>query len=604
MAPSSRRAWLAWAGAAAIAPWLAACGDDDATQSDIPATVAWGRATIREALQSSGTKAATIALLHNQRIVWQEAFGVVDQKSGTQATAQTRFNIGSVSKVLAALATMILVDRKLLELDAPVVHYLPQFTMLSAGYKDITIRQLISHASGLPGTYPRNLFASVPLPGYAAELEASLADRHLKHTPGELAVYCNDGFTLMERVILAVTGQSYPDFVQSAILQPLGMNQSGYTLKPLPAGTVAQGHVNDVPQGQEFVMGYATGGLCSTPGDMMKLATLFIQRGQYNGQRILSESGWAEMARDQHRDAPINLTPNWRWGLGWDSVQQPGLDAVGIRALQKNGGTIFFSTDFFVLPQEGMALLISGSGSGFRAGTIAEGILLRALQEIGRLPTLPSPVSNTPPAAVNVSADSVQAVLGTYGNSKSPLQAVSTDGQHIDLLAWDGDVKQWRPLASGLRLRSDDWWWSDAQPTTQFRWQLVGNRRYLLTQSSAGHYRVTIPLGQQMPAAPGPLPPEWAARLNSTWMLSNEAPESAMWATGEVKPVNLRELPELPGYLLWDDSQLLLPESATRAGMTVQVPLDAGRDLVELVAGTTDGRESINAGGWIFLRQS
>ena len=220
MAPSSRRAWLAWAGAAAIAPWLAACGDDDATQSDIPATVAWGRATIREALQSSGTKAATIALLHNQRIVWQEAFGVVDQKSGTQATAQTRFNIGSVSKVLAALATMILVDRKLLELDAPVVHYLPQFTMLSAGYKDITIRQLISHASGLPGTYPRNLFASVPLPGYAAELEASLADRHLKHTPGELAVYCNDGFTLMERVILAVTGQSYPDFVQSAILQP------------------------------------------------------------------------------------------------------------------------------------------------------------------------------------------------------------------------------------------------------------------------------------------------------------------------------------------------------------------------------------------------
>ena len=604
MAPSSRRAWLTWAGAAAIAPWLTACGDDDATQSDMPATVAWGRATISEALQSSGTKAATIALLHNQRIVWQEAFGVVDQKSGTQATADTRFNIGSVSKVLAALATMILVDRKLLELDAPVVHYLPQFTMLSPGYKDITIRQLISHASGLPGTYPRNLFASVPLPGYAAELEASLADRHLKHTPGELAVYCNDGFTLMERVILAVTGQSYPDFVQAAILQPLGMNQSGYTLRPLPAGTVAQGHINDVPQGQEFVMGYATGGLCSTPGDMMKLATLFIQHGQYNGQRILSESSWAEMAREQHRDAPVNLTPNWRWGLGWDSVQQPGLDAVGIRALQKNGGTIFFSTDFFVLPQEGMALLISGSGSGFRAGTIAEGILLRALQEIGRLPALPNPVSNTPPPAVNVSTDAVQAVLGIYGSAKSPIQAASTDGQHIDLLAWAGDVMQWKPLASGLRLRSDDWWWSDAQPTMQFRWQLVGNRRYLLTQSPAGHYRVTIPLGQQMPVAPAPLPPEWAARLNSTWMLSNEAPESAMWATGEVKPVNLRELPELPGYLLWDDSQLLLPESANRAGTTVQVPLDAGRDLVELVAGTTDGRESINAGGWIFLRQS
>ena len=66
----------------------------------------------------------------------------------------------------------------------------------------------------------------------------------------------------------------------------------------------------------------------------------------------------------------------------------------------------------------------------------------------------------------------------------------------------------------------------------------------------------------------------------------------------------LRELPELPGYLFWDESQFLLPLSADRAGMTVQVPLNAGRDLVELVVQTRDKDEWMHAAGWIYRRQA
>ena len=219
-----------------------------------------------------------------ERLVWQEAFGVLDDSSRAPATPDTRFNVGSVSKVLAALAVMVLVDRQLLELDAPVVRYLPQFAMLSPGYRDITVRHLLNHASGLPGTHTHHLFAFAPQPGYAAALETALADVHLKHAPGAMAVYCNDGFTLVERIVLAVTGQAYPAFVQSAILNPLGMARSGYTLQPLPTGSFAHGYIGDVRQGQEFVMGYATGGLCTTPGDMMKLAALLMRGGELDGQ--------------------------------------------------------------------------------------------------------------------------------------------------------------------------------------------------------------------------------------------------------------------------------------------------------------------------------
>lgn len=602
--PPSRRSWLAWAGSAALAPLLPACGGTGNPGPTLAATVAWGRSEIRQAMQRSEARAASIAVLHGDRLVWQEAFGVLDDTTGAPATPDTRFNVGSVSKVLAALAVMVLVDRQLVQLDTPVVYYLPQFTMLSPGFRDITVRHLLSHASGLPGTHTRNMFALAPLPGYAAELEAALADTHLKHAPGAMAVYCNDGFTLVERIVQAVTGQTYPAFVQSALLNPLGMARSGYTLLPLPEGSFAHGYIGKRRQGQEFVMGHATGGLCTTPGDMMKLASMLIQGGEYDGRRVVSKGAVQEMGRGQNLGMRIDLTPDWRWGLGWDSARQQGLDAAGFLAWQKSGGTMFYSSDFYVLPQAGMAVLLTGSASAFKPGPLAEGILLRALQETGQLNALPPKVASAAPALATTSASAVDALLGIYGRSSKPLKVASPDSQQIDLWMWSAEAKDWTQLSLGLRLRSDGWWWSDAQPGTQYRWEQSNGRRYLLSRepAPAGHHWVTMPMAQQMPAAAAPLPSQWKARVGSTWLLSNEAPESIPLAFG-VGTASLRELPELPGYLFWDDSQFLLPLTGDRAGMTVQVPLNDGRDLVELVVETRDQQEWMRAAGWVYKRQ-
>ena len=608
--PASRRHWLAWAGAATLAPLVPGCGGSGANPAPtLTATIAWGRNAIRQAMQEGPgqprTRAASVALLLGDRLVWQEAFGTVDEATGTPAGAETRFNVGSVSKVIAALAVMILVDRQLVALDTPVVRYLPQFSMRSPGYRDITVRHLLSHASGLPGTYLHNLFAFAPLPGYAAELEADLADVHLKHEPGAMAVYCNDGFTLVERVVQAVTGQTYPSFVQSAILNPLGMARSGYTLQPLPRGSLAPGYIRGVPQGQEFMMGYATGGLCTTPGDMMKLAALLMRGGELDGQRIVSRTGVLEMARAQNQGMRVNLTPDWAWGLGWDTTRHPGLEAAGVLAWQKSGGTMFYSSDFYVLPQSGLALLLTGNAAGFKPGPVAEGILLRALQETGQLRTLPPPVSLAIPPQATISSAEVNAMLGVYGSSQAPLLATSADGQQINLRTWNAQGEAWEKPGTDLRLRTDGWWWSDAHPARQYRWEQADGHRYLILREPAlaGHYAVSMPIGQQMPPAPGPLPAAWSARLDSRWTVTNETAESIPMALG-MGVASLRELPELPGYLFWDDSQFLLPVADDRAGMAVQVPLNAGRDLVELVVQTQDQQESLQAAGWVYRRQA
>lgn len=616
----TRRAWLMGTGAMAVAPFLPACGGgNDGLQFYVPETpkpapeaaaIEWGREAIRTALAQDGAPSAvTAALYRDGKVVWQEAFGVLDRDSGRKATPQARVNIGSVSKVFAALATMVLVDRKLVELDQPLFSYVPEFRMLSAAYSRITVRQCLSHSSGLPGTYFENLFAFKPLPGYAAKAEAAMADLHLKHEPGELAVYCNDGFTMIERLVLAVTGQSFEAFVKAAILDPLEMTESSYPLEPLPAGSFAEPYDRaGVRYGQEYVMAYATGGLRSTSGDMMKLATMLMDKGLYKGRRIVSEASIAAMGQDQTLGLRINPSPEWRWGLGWDSVRQLGLDAAGVQAWSKNGGTIFYSTEFFVLPQERMAFFISGNSHGYSPTVLAEGILLRALKGTGRIADVPAALLTRAPATVTPAQGQVQAVLGIYGNHEAPWKVVSPDGVRIDLLQGTSAPDEpfsWKPAITGLRLRSDGWWWSDAEGAPSYRWTVDGGHRYLMLRvgNANGHYRLTLPLGQQMPAAPAPLQAPWVERLGSVWALAEEDPSSTALMNGIV-PARLHELPELPGYVFWDNPdglrQFLLPLSAERAGPTVQVPVNNGRDLMELVFETREGESWVRAGGSLY----
>lgn len=611
-------------GAMALAPLLPACGGgSDGPQFFVPETpkpapeapaIEWARGAIRAAMVAKGAPAAvTAALYRDGQVVWQEAFGVLDRDSGRAATPQARVNIGSVSKVFAALAAMVLVDRKRVELDKPLAAYVPEFRMLSPAYRDITVRHCLSHSSGLPGTFFSDLFAFKPLPGYSARAEATMADLHLKHEPGELAVYSNDGFTLIERLVLAVTGQSFEAFVKEALLDPLEMTDSSYPLEPLPDGSFAAPYDREgVRHGQEYVMAYATGGLRSTSGDMMKLAAMLIDKGLYKGRRIVSEASIAAMGQDQTLGLRINPSPEWRWGLGWDSVRQMGLDAAGVQAWAKNGGTIFYSTEFFVLPQERMAFFISGSSHGYNPTVLAEGILLRALQGTGRIASVPAALPTKPPAVATPAAGEVQAVLGIYGNHEAPWKVVSSDGVSIDLLQGTSspdDPFSWQPLpggvGAGLRLRTDGWWWSETEGLPSYRWTVAGGHRYLTLRAANdnGHYRLTLPLGQQMLPAPGPLAAEWVQHLDSVWGFAEEDPASVALMNGVI-PVRLHELPELPGYLFWDNPdglrQFLLPLSAERAGPTVQVPVNNGRDLMELVLEPHEGQTWLRAGGVLY----
>ena len=541
--------------------------------------------------------------LADDRVVWREAFGYADREREVPATPDTRFNIGSVSKVVATLAVMILRDRGQLTLDQPLVELLPAFRMLSPAFRQVTVRHLLSHASGFPGNNMRNNGSFVPYLDYAQDTLEALSRQHLKHEPGELAVYCNDGFTMVEPLVRALTGLPFHEFVQREIFAPLGMTLSGYPVTPVAEGTYVHPYFGGRSLSQEMSTPFATGGISSTPTDMLKLAQMFLDQGVYQGRRIVSAEAVREMGVDQSARTRLNpAASSWRWGLGWDSMQQAGLDAAGLRAWAKNGGTFFFDTEFFVLPEARLAMLISGSGHDYEPRALAEGLLLRAAAERGAIRALPPAIVSTVPPSVSPAPDR-SALVGVYANSIAPVQVASAGDGSLTLRRWSKDQRRWDD-AQLLRARSDGNWWVDGQTGACYRFQTVLGHRYLIgrTLSANGLYWAENPMGEWLPPLPTPLPPAWTARLGSQWRYVSDSPDSLV--SRLLPPVvwGIDALAELPGYILLDNEQLLSVVNDDEAGMTVKVPGNDGRDLCELRMVMGKNGEEMHIGGLVFER--
>lgn len=611
-----RRQFL-YAGAGMLAASLP--GSAGAGTAPYSRAIAWGDQQIRAEMADNPHLAGlSVAMLKNDRIVWQQAYGHVSAVDGARATRLTRFNVASVSKVVAALAAVILQDRGLIGLDTPIVRYLgASFSMLSPKYRQITVRHLLSHASGLPGTNARNITSfDAPIPFYGADTLAAQADTHLKHLPGEMAVYCNDGFTLIESLVQAVTGQRFAVFVTENILAPLNMVNSGFPLAPTTFGALAYADFHGTRY-REILNGLGTGGLCTTPGDMMNFARMLLAGGVFEGRRIASAEGIADMGRDQTGKLTINPCPEYRWGLGWDNVEQPNLRAAGVAAWQKGGDTTFFHSEFFVLPKARMALLITGN-SGYSA-TIAEGVLLRALREEGAIGAFPATVGGTTPSGA--AAPDISHLAGIYGNYVFPIQAVvGPDGLRLNQYSPTADGYEWIPSPT-YRYRSDGWWWSDDRPGVSYRFKTVevpdagdgtGTYHYLIERKApgVGFAFVTQPLGQRL-APRKPLGAVWKARIGTHWRATNTSRHAQAYIrTGGDLTATLTTLTELPGYVLianpGDDGdiqyQLVVPLSSARAGMSVKLPVFLGRDLYEAVFSTVDGTARMTIGSTSYRK--
>lgn len=580
--------------------------DTKLTSAPYTSTIAEGRAEIRKELAKTDavTHAVSVALLDDRRVLWEEAFGLIDKTRNVRPNPETLFCMASLSKIVATVGTMLLVDRGLVNLNEPVTRYLRDFRMTGGeAWRRITVRMLLNHSSGLPGTHFADVLTILPVAGYAAQLERSLASQRLKHAPGEMAVYCNDGFTLIERVIAAVTGQPYVDFVSQEILEPLGMRRTRFALEPFAPDSFAPGlDAAGRPEPQEYVNVYA-GGLFSTPDDIARLAMMFLNEGQSDGRRLLSTEAVAEMGRDQTEGLPFNPVTDHpvHFGLGWDGVNQGGLAAVGVTAWHKSGDADHYHSHLIVVPKERLAAIVmitNGLSMGGIASLLAERILLHALAERGSIPRVPEPLKPAPMPAVQVTDDDLAAVAGTYASAYGLRRMTVQPDRSVTLAIYTKG--EWKPLVEGLKLRRDGRYISERCPEIAYRVLVADGRRYLAARRpfGLGHYEVELPDSHDLPSGK-PLSNRWQSRMGRRWLAANDA-YSAFLALGRQPPLfSLVEVKGLANYIAAavmgagiETVQVLDPgESDSLARMCLKIPIDNGWGLSDLEIIERDGEE-------------
>lgn len=603
----------------AMVAFIASCGSS-ASQPAYDAAIREGRQAAQELLDQ-GASAVTIALVSSDRTIWSQTFGLADRDAGRAATDGTMFGIGSISKMFAAIAVMQLVDRGVVDLDTPLVDYLPAFRMASEGYEDVTVRMLLDHSSGFPGTDYRNADIRSPVPTYLDQVLQTLSTSRLKAPPGYMSVYCNDGFTITAALVEAMSGTSYVDFVQDEILTPLGMADTRFALDAFPDGTYAKAYVNGATRPQEFVNTLAAGGLYGTAADIGRIAMMFLGDGSVGKTRILSAASVAEMAADQTASSfnPIR-NASFAFGLGWDTVKQPGLAAVGFDGWAKGGDSMDYGAALVVSPQAQLGtvvLTVTGGGSS-RAIAVGERVLLRALAENGRIAEFPSPLPPVAPPLAPAPDGLLASIEGEYarGGTVFRLRA-RPDGSLIASLRTDAG---WTPSGSPLQLRSDGWFASDQDPLRAFRVvtaDLLGvPTQYLVNRAPAGHghYLDTSVFAQRVQSRPGEISAAWRGRLTSTWLVVNESPDALAWS-GMDPRLRLAEVPGLDGLVAvrppsdqpapppgQPDPRLHLVDPSTSdsvAKMMLVIPQLHGRDLDDLVIERRDGAEWVRFGSYL-----
>ena len=271
---------------------------------------------------------AAVVVVRDGVVVHSKAYGLANVKEGLANTPRTKFRLASVSKSFTSLLVLQLVEQGRIGLDDPLEKYLPGIV----GSDVITIHHLLSHTAGMPD------FMSFE---EAAKLPRECA-------PGERLNYSNLGFQALGRVVEKVTGKAYEARLREAILDPLGMKDSGGGWPAGPSEGRATGYLFDPASGGVVLAETsnadpASGGLYSTAEDMARWV-----KGLLDG-RIVSpatlEKAWT----------PVTLNDGRRGGYGYGFMLIP---YRGLREVAHGGDISGFNTYYAIYPAEKLAVVV------------------------------------------------------------------------------------------------------------------------------------------------------------------------------------------------------------------------------------------------------
>ena len=284
-----------------------------------------------------------VAITRNGKVGKQEAYGIANVELNAPVRNESVFEIGSVTKQFTSALILLLVEEGKLSLDDKVTRF---FESAPESWKEITIRHLLTHTSGLKNY--------TDLPGFEAtkklnaqKFVATLGAHVLESKPGETFKYCNSGYNLAGYIIEKVTGKSYWEVLRARILAPLDMRATTRRdLEPIVTNRVSGYELKEgkwINRDSDLTDVFAAGAIVSTVGDLLKW------NAALEGDKLFSQRSRELM----WTGVTFNSGVVYPYGLGWrlDDHNQR-------RTIWHSGSTSGFTASLLRFPNEKLAIIV------------------------------------------------------------------------------------------------------------------------------------------------------------------------------------------------------------------------------------------------------
>ena len=262
---------------------------------------------VNKAMTDGAIPGMAVAVVQDGKVVFEKAYGVRSINGNAMTDEQTVFSIGSVSKAFTAVGLMLLVQENKIVLDDPIKKYMKG---LPADWQDITIRQFMTHTSGIPelkGDKDNGSFENAL---------AQAGKMKMSFRPGARQQYNNFNFAVMGKLIEGVTGMDYLTFMQKRVFKPSGMVSSG--IKP-SSDDVSTGHLEKKGKMVAVESHFNAGDYGLPSGGLQTTLTDFVQLSQtlYKAQLLRKktlDAMWTPYS------ATLSNTPGWHSRMAGDEL--------------------------------------------------------------------------------------------------------------------------------------------------------------------------------------------------------------------------------------------------------------------------------------------
>ncbi|MFB8374124.1 serine hydrolase domain-containing protein [Paenibacillus taichungensis] len=551
--------------------------------------------------ETYGMTSVQYALIDGGEIVVSGQTGKNDINNKVPLTSNTIYGIGSTSKMILTTAVMKLVDEGKIDLDVPVVNYIPDFKMKDNRFTQITPRMLLNHSSGLLGSTGSNatLYGDNDTYSHDTFLE-QLANQNLKADPGAYSVYSNDGFTLAEILVERVSGMGFTAFIHKYITEPLDMNHTKTPQDVVEPAAMA-GIYSPLVEGQLPQENYniiATGGIYSTAEDLVKFSQIFT--GEVKG--ILSSKSVEAMAQEEYKRGmwPEDSDTSISYGLGWDSVNLYPFSEYGIKAVTKGGDTISYHSSLIVLPEYNLAAAVTSSGgTSAKDQFIASELLLSALEEKGIITERKPEKSFGVPVKADI-PEEISTYAGIYGanNSVKKIEMNHAGQLTVSTLTAPSNSAQTYTYTADGTFVNDEGTEKLKIVTEKNGSTYLWSRSYIslpgLGQLAFSEYKAEKLKSNELPQD---IIASWDKREGKKYYVVNEKYTSTVYLhSSPILPIHTDK--ETPGYV--SNIKII---GANEAVTELQIPGMAGRDTKEIYFSEKNGVEYIEAVGSVYASE-